>query len=97
MPRALAELGGRPCFIGLDLASKIDIAGNVLVFPPVADDPLWHVHGRYYLPDVRVIEELDGNTDRYREFDALGLLNQQAAAACNRVTLMAAGLALALK
>ena len=29
--------------------------------------------------------------------DALGLLNQQAAAACNRVTLMAAGLALALK
>jgi len=72
--KTLAELEGRPCFIGLDLASKIDIAGNVLVFPPVADDPLWHVHGRYYLPDVRVIEELDGNTDRYREFDALGLL-----------------------
>ena len=72
--KTLAELEGRPCFIGLDLASKIDIAGNVLVFPPVADDPLWHVHGRYYLPEVRVIEELDGNTDRYREFDALGLL-----------------------
>ena len=72
--KTLAELEGRPCFIGLDLASKIDIAGNVLVFPPVADDPLWHVHGRYYLPEVRVIEELDGNTDRYREFDAMGLL-----------------------
>lgn len=72
--KTLAELEGRPCFIGLDLASKIDIAGNVLVFPPVADDPLWHVHGRYYLPEARVIEELDGNTDRYREFDALGLL-----------------------
>lgn len=72
--KTLAELEGRPCFIGLDLASKIDISGNVLVFPPVADDPLWHVHGRYYLPEARVIEELDGNTDRYREFDALGLL-----------------------
>ncbi len=72
--KTLSELEGRPCFIGLDLASKIDIAGNVLVFPPVADDPLWHVHGRYYLPEARVIEELDGNTDRYREFDALGLL-----------------------
>lgn len=75
LPRkSLAELEGRPCFIGLDLASKIDIAGNLLVFPPVEGDPLWHVHGRYYLPDARVIEELDSNTARYREFDALGLL-----------------------
>jgi phage terminase large subunit-like protein len=72
--KTLAELEGRPCFIGLDLASKIDIAGNILVFPPVEGDSLWHVHGRYYLPDARVIEELDSNTARYREFDALGLL-----------------------
>lgn len=72
--KSLAELDGRPCFIGLDLASKIDIAGNVLLFPPHGDDPYWHVHGRYYLPDARVIEELDSNTARYREFDALGLL-----------------------
>lgn len=72
--KSLAELDGRPCFIGLDLASKIDIAGNVLLFPPVEGDPLWHVHGRYYLPEARVIEELDSNTARYREFDALSLL-----------------------
>lgn len=72
--KSLAELEGRPCIIGLDLASKIDIAGNILLFPPVEDDPLWHVHGRYYLPEARVIEELDSNTARYREFDALGLL-----------------------
>ncbi|WP_296125411.1 terminase TerL endonuclease subunit [Pseudomonas sp. Ga0074129] len=72
--KSLAELEGRPCIIGLDLASKIDIAGNLLLFPPVEGDPIWHVHGRYYLPEVRVIEELDSNTARYREFDALGLL-----------------------
>ncbi len=72
--KSLAELEGRPCIIGLDLASKIDIAGNLLLFPPIEGDPLWHVHGRYYLPEVRVIEELDSNTARYREFDALGLL-----------------------
>jgi phage terminase large subunit-like protein len=72
--KSLVELEGRPCIIGLDLASKIDIAGNVLLFPPVEGDPLWHVHGRYYLPEARVIEELDSNTSRYREFDALGLL-----------------------
>lgn len=72
--KSLQELEGRPCFIGLDLASKIDIAGNVLLFPPHDNDPHWHVHGRYYLPEARVIEELDSNTSRYREFDALGLL-----------------------
>lgn len=72
--KSLAELEGRPCIIGLDLASKIDIAGNLLLFPPVEGDPIWHVHGRYYLPEVRVIEQLDSNTARYREFDALGLL-----------------------
>lgn len=72
--KSLAELEGRPCFIGLDLASKIDVAGSLLVFPPHGDDPHWHVHGRYYLPEARVIEELDSNTARYREFDALGLL-----------------------
>ena len=72
--KSLAGLEGRPCIIGLDLASKIDIAGNILLFPPVEGDPLWHVHGRYYLPEARVIEELDSNTARYREFDALGLL-----------------------
>lgn len=73
--RSLQDLeDGRPCYLGLDLASKIDIAACVLLFPPYADDPNWHVHGRYYLPDARVIEELDSNTARYREFDALGLL-----------------------
>lgn len=72
--KSLAELEGRPCFIGLDLASKIDVAGSLLVFPPHGGDPHWHVHGRYYLPEARVIEELDSNTARYREFDALGLL-----------------------
>jgi len=72
--KSLQELEGRRCIIGLDLASKIDIAGNILLFPPIEGDPFWHVHGRYYLPETRVIEELDSNTSRYREFDALGLL-----------------------
>ena len=70
----LSELEGRPCYVGLDLASKIDIAATVLLFPPIVGDPLWHAHARYYLPEARVIEELDSNTARYREFDALGLL-----------------------
>lgn len=72
--KTLTELEGRRCIAALDLASKIDIAGLLLLFPPIEGDPLWHVHGRYYLPEARVIEELDSNTARYREFDSLGLL-----------------------
>lgn len=72
--KTLTELSGRPCFIGLDLASKIDVAASVLLFPPTDDDPLWHVHGRYYVPEARVLEELDNNTARYREFDQQGLM-----------------------
>lgn len=70
----LSALTGRPCFIGLDLATKIDMVALILLFPPYGDDNRYHVHGRYYLPDSRVLEELDSNTDRYRAWDAEGLL-----------------------
>ncbi|WP_284672830.1 terminase TerL endonuclease subunit [Moraxella haemolytica] len=30
--------------------------------------------GRYYLPDARVLESMDGNADRYRAWDTMGLL-----------------------
>lgn len=72
--KSLAKLENRPCFIGLDLATKIDLNALILLFPPTADDPNYHVHGRYYLPDVRVLESMDGNADRYRAWDTMGLL-----------------------
>jgi phage terminase large subunit-like protein len=45
---------GQPCWIGLDLASKTDIAALVLVFshPEVAD--AYVVFGKYYLPEDTV-------------------------------------------
>lgn len=72
--KSLTELEGRRCIIGLDLAARVDIAALVMLFPPIEGDPHWHVHGRYYLPESQVLEGLGGNTDRYREFHALGLL-----------------------
>ncbi len=70
----LRSLEGRPCYAALDLASKIDIAANLLLFPPDGNDPNWHVHARYYLPEARVMEHIDANSSRYMEFHALGLL-----------------------
>jgi len=44
------ELIGKRCFAGFDLASNIDIAGYVLLFPPDNDCPLWRVLPRFYVP-----------------------------------------------
>lgn len=63
--KTLEELRGRKCFVGLDLASKIDIAALIKLFPPVADDPLWHVHARFYLPEERVESAATTNAGHY--------------------------------
>jgi len=73
--KTLSELEGRSCIIGLDLASKIDVAATLLLFPPAEGDPNWHLHGRYYLPEARVLEHVDSNSSRYMEFNALGLMS----------------------
>lgn len=48
----LDAFSGRTCTIALDLASKIDVAAMVLVFPDV--DGGLSVIGRYYLPEEAV-------------------------------------------
>lgn len=71
---SLEELQGRPCYIGLDLATKIDVVAKVMVFPPCGDDLNYHVHGKYYIPEARLYEEGEVNSERYQEWDKLGLL-----------------------
>lgn len=68
------QLAGRECFVGLDLASKIDIAVMVLLFPPVDDDPLWHVHTRFYLPEDMVEQGASDNASHYDTWAKLGFI-----------------------
>lgn len=49
-------LEGRPCYGGLDLASKLDLAAWVMVFPPTEDDPVWYVLVRCFVPRARALE-----------------------------------------
>ena len=49
-----AAYAGQPCWIGLDLASKVDIAALVLVFTHLEIDGAYAVFGRYYLPEDTV-------------------------------------------
>lgn len=54
---------GRPCHIGLDLASKVDIAAMVALFPPLDAGDKWAMIARSYLPEATV--EL-GENEHYR-------------------------------
>ncbi|MGV0984411.1 MAG: terminase large subunit [Limnohabitans sp.] len=45
---------GQPCWIGLDLASKVDIAAMALVFPHPEIDGAFVTFGKYYLPEDTV-------------------------------------------
>jgi phage terminase large subunit-like protein len=67
-------LQGRRCKIGLDLASKIDIAAMEYLFEPeggvaTKDDPYIRI-GRYFVPSGKVAE-----TPAYLGWDALNLLD----------------------
>jgi phage terminase large subunit-like protein len=72
--KSLEELVGRRCFIGMDLASKIDIAAVDLLFPPVADDPLWHLHTKFYLPEDRVETAATTNAGHYDAWAKMGFI-----------------------
>lgn len=54
-----AALRGRKCYGGLDLASTIDIAAFVLVFPPAEDDAAgvpYHVLPHFWVPEENMRE-----------------------------------------
>lgn len=45
-----SDLKGLPCWVGVDLASKIDIAAAVAVFPPTVDCKSWRWVAKLYTP-----------------------------------------------
>lgn len=67
----IEDFVGLPCFVGLDLASKIDIAAMVLVF---VKDGLWYVFSKFYLPEDTVEENESTTTNHYAKWAAEGWL-----------------------
>jgi len=61
LPFEAADLEGRPCYGGLDLASTTDVAAFVLMFPPEDPDEPWAVLPRFWVPreNARVRERRD--------------------------------------
>ena len=66
---SLNDFKGREIYIGMDLASKIDIAALLVVVPEEDDE--YSVFGKYYLPE----EAINASTaDHYKAWAAQGLL-----------------------
>lgn len=66
----IEDFYGRECIIGLDLASKIDIAAKVYLFP---GDKEWTVFGSFYLPEEQLARG-NPNYDIYRGWADRGYL-----------------------
>jgi len=65
----LSDFEGQRCYAGLDLASKVDIAAQVLIFER---DGVLYLFGRYWLPERAV----DNSTNsQYEGWRRMGLLN----------------------
>lgn len=65
----LEDYKGRRCFVGVDLASKVDIASKAIVFPPEKPGEKWAAFVRHYLPEDVI---LDGGNTRYKAWHAAG-------------------------
>lgn len=65
----IEDCKGRPCFMGLDLASKVDIAALELLFD--MGDGRFARFGRYYLPEETVEQS---ENQHYRKWRDTGLL-----------------------
>lgn len=50
------SLGGRACYGGLDLSTKIDLTAFVLVFPPIKESEQNIVLCKFYVPEDTVME-----------------------------------------
>jgi phage terminase large subunit-like protein len=63
---------GQPCYVGLDLASKVDIAAKVRLFPRAIDGKThYYVFGDYYLPS-ETVEKAENS--QYQGWEQLKLL-----------------------
>lgn len=65
----LEQFKGRRCIVGIDLASKIDIASMSIVFLPTSNDSSFTVFVKHYIPEDVILE--GGNT-RYKAWHSGG-------------------------
>lgn len=66
---SIEDLKGQECYIALDLATRVDIADMVILFPPADGRQKWAVFAKHYLP-----EDTIQDITRYQGWHAGGWL-----------------------
>ena len=68
----ISEFIGKPCYKGIDLASKLDIASEITIFPKDIDgETHYYIFDRHYLPEEAI--ETSPNS-QYQGWEQSGLL-----------------------
>jgi len=67
-----------PCYVGIDLAWRNDIAALMIVFPPNGARDWWAVFGRYYLPEDTVNRQ---EHSHFQAWESMGRLTATPGAA----------------
>lgn len=68
------DLKGKPCFIGLDLASTTDIAAEALLFPPEDMDGVYQVLWRFWIPEENMRKRSTRDRVPYADWVRMGIL-----------------------
>jgi phage terminase large subunit-like protein len=67
----IEDFAHQPCYMGIDLALRNDIAALIIAFPPTATRDWWAVFGRYYLPEETVNRS---ENSHYQAWESVGRL-----------------------
>ena len=67
---SIDDFVGMPCYVGMDLASKCDVAALAILFPPSEISTKWSVFFKFYLPESAIL----GGNSRYKGWHAAGWL-----------------------
>lgn len=73
-PFDAAELEGRRCYAGLDLATKVDLCALALLFPPDDDDDLFRVLMWFWCPEEGIRRRSEKDSVPYQQWVDEGLL-----------------------
>jgi len=75
LPIDYSALAGRKCYGGLDLSSTLDVTAFVLVFPPQAQEDVYLVQSRFWIPEDNLQKRVHDDRVPYDVWLRGGFLN----------------------
>ena len=75
LPIDYSLLSGRKCYAGLDLSSTLDLTAFVLVFPPAAEEDVYLVQSRFWIPEENLQKRVHDDRVPYDVWLRGGFLN----------------------